>query len=127
MKSFAPLVLLFTLAACGDTAPTRDTNTETDSASNGSADTTADTASSGSADATADTAVEDTAPPTVPGQNQAVRAMQGVDVYFTGSENRRQVEQPVTFPPADETFSSINLPLALSCSASLAPESNGVG
>ena len=117
MKSFAPLLLLFTLAACGDSTPIRDTNTETDSASNGSADTTADTNSNGSADATADTAVEDTTPATVPGPNQAVRAMQGVEVYFTGSENRRQVEQPVTFPPANETFSSINLHFALSCPA----------
>jgi len=117
MKSFAPLLLLATLAACGDSTPTRDTNTETDSASNGSADTTADTNSNGSADATADTAIEDSAPATIPGQNQAVRAMQGVEVYFTGSENRRQVEQPVTFPPANETFSSINLHFALSCPA----------
>jgi hypothetical protein len=43
--------------------------------------------------------------------------MQGVQIYFTGSENRRQVEQPVTFPPASETFSSINLHFALSCPA----------
>lgn len=111
MKSFAPLLLLFTLAACGDSTPTRDTSTASDSDSNGSADTTAN----GSADATADTAAEDTTPTTIPGANQAVRAMQGVQVYFTGSVNRRQVEQPVTFPPANETFSSINLHFALSC------------
>jgi hypothetical protein len=117
MKFCAPLLFLFTLAACGDSAPTRDTNTESDSASNGSADTTADTSSNGSADTTADTAVADTTPATTPGQNQAVRAMQGVQIYFTGSENRRQVEQPVTFPPASETFSSINLHFALSCPA----------
>jgi hypothetical protein len=117
MKFCAPLLFLFTLAACGDSAPTRDTNTESDSASNGSADTTADTSSNGSADTTADTAVADTTPATTPGQNQAVRAMQGVQIYFTGSENRRQVEQPVTFPPANETFSSINLHFALSCPA----------
>ena len=117
MKFCAPLLLLFTLAACGDSTPTRDGNTESDAASNGSADTTADTASSGSADTTADTTVEDTTPTTAPGQNQAVRAMQGVEVYFTGSENRRQVEQPVTFPPANEAFSSINLHFALSCPA----------
>lgn len=49
-----------------------------------------------------------------PGQDTNVVAFDAEHIYF-GDENRRQVDLPVTFPPADQMFESVTLNFGLGC------------
>jgi hypothetical protein len=106
-----PLVIALGLAACASDEPRKAP------ADGGGDDVAAENGGSGDTGTASDDAPSqpDTAPATRPGDDQSIRAMLGVDVYFTGAENRRQVDQVVELPPADQTFSAINLHLALDC------------
>ena len=51
------------------------------------------------------------------GTTQTVVALDGTHVYFTGSENRRSVDVPVTFPAPDLRYAKVTLRLGLRCPA----------
>ncbi|HVV85740.1 MAG TPA: peptide-N-glycosidase F-related protein [Kofleriaceae bacterium] len=54
-------------------------------------------------------------PAPAPGTDTTVTALDGTHVYFTGTDNQRVVDVPVTFPAAGLRYSQVTLRLGLRC------------
>lgn len=106
----ASLLTAIVAAACGSSSPSTATGGAT-----GGAGTSTSTSTGGSSGSTAqEDAGADANDEPFPGVDATVTPFDEAAIYFTGSDNRRIVDVPTSFP-TEGAYAKINLHLALSC------------